>query len=143
MKRAFKKVGHNTLILLQQNLIDFGLKILTGPILARTLGSTQFGQYNFITLWLQSLTSLAEFGLATVLNRDLAAKPEKTHEYLINSLICKFLLACPIVIAFILFTLQIASQQHPVITQGLRWGLILFGCNLIYSSLTEKTTSLY
>ncbi len=63
--------------------------------LGRGLGNIGFGQYSFVLSGLLSLMLFTEFGLSTVLTRDLAAQPEKSSQYLSHSIATKSLLALP------------------------------------------------
>lgn len=136
MQHNFLKVGFNTGILLSVNLVNALMGFLMAAALGRNLGDTGFGQYSFVMTWLLSLILLAEFGLSTVLTRDVAAQPEQTHSYLINSIIGKALLSLPVVIALLFFAPQLATDQNPAVITALPWGILFLYTGLIYSSFT-------
>jgi O-antigen/teichoic acid export membrane protein len=136
MQHIFLKVGHNTGILLLVNLVNALMGFLMAAALGRNLGDAGFGQYSFVMTWLLSLILLAEFGLSTVLTRDIAAQPEQTHGYLVNSIVGKSLLSLPAALVLLLFTPQLAPNQDPVVIPGLRWGILFLYTGLVYSSFT-------
>lgn len=132
----FKKIGLNTVILFGINAINSALAIVQTSILGRALGSVGFGQYNFVMIWLNSQISIAEFGMAATLNRDLAAEPEKTGAYLFGSIYSKALLFLPITIGFMILAPYISTDQNNEVIVGLRWGIVFVAGSLTYSSLS-------
>lgn len=136
MRRIFLTIGQNTGILLVVNLTGAVLGFLMAAALGRGLGDAGFGQYSFVMTWLLSLMLLAEFGLSTALTRDLAAQPEQTHRYLLNSIAGKTVLSSPFLIILFFFAPQLAAGQSPAVITSLRWGIIFFYTGLIYSSFT-------
>jgi O-antigen/teichoic acid export membrane protein len=79
-----RRIGQNTGILLAVNIAGSLMGFLMAAALGRSLGDAGFGQYSFVMTWLLSLMLVAEFGLSTVLTRDIAAQPEQTHSYLLT-----------------------------------------------------------
>jgi len=109
----------------------FGMVIY--PMLARGLGPQEFGSYILVMTWINSQIPLVEFGLNTVLNRDLAIEPEQTAAYLLNSWVSKILLGLPLVLGVMFFTHYLFSE--PAVISGLRWSLIFFISGLFCNSL--------
>ncbi len=132
----FTKIGQNTLILLLVNLAGALLGFLLAAALGRGLGDIGFGQYSLVMTWLLTLMLLGEFGLSTVLTRDLAAQPEQTRLYLTNSIAAKIGLGAPLLLILLVFAPQLAANTNPDVTAGLRWGAIFLCGGLIYSSFT-------
>jgi O-antigen/teichoic acid export membrane protein len=133
---SFIRIGQNTAILLLVNLAGAVMGFLMAAVLGRGLGDAGFGQYSFVMTWLSSLILLSEFGLSTVLTRDIAAQPEMTQSYLINSLAGKILLSLPVVFILLVLAPQLAPNQNPAVVAALRWGVIFLASGLIYSSFT-------
>ncbi len=136
MRRIFLTIGQNTGILLLVNLAGSVMGFLMAAALGRGLGDAGFGQYSFVMTWLLSLTLLAEFGLSTLLTRDLAAHPEQTGAYLRNSIAAKTLLGLPGLVILLFFAPQLASGQHPAVIVAMPWGILFFYTGLVYSSFT-------
>jgi O-antigen/teichoic acid export membrane protein len=136
MQNIFLKIGQNTGTLLLVNIAGAVMGFLMAAVLGRGLGDAGFGQYSFVMTWLLSLMLLTEFGLSTVITRDLAAQPEQTHRYLINSLAGKTLLSLPIILILLFLAPQLAAGQNPAVIAGLRWGVLFLYSGLVYSSFT-------
>lgn len=132
----FIRIGQNTGILLLVNLAGAVMGFLMAAVLGRGLGDAGFGQYSFVMTWLSSLILLAEFGLSTVITRDIAAQPEQTQPYLINSLAGKMLLSLPAIIILLVLAPQLTPDQNPAVVTALRWGVIFLSSGLVYSSFT-------
>lgn len=136
MRQILLKVGQNTGILLLVNITGALIGFLMAAALGRGLGDTGFGQYNLVMSWLLSLLLFTEFGLSTVLTRDVATRLPQTHRYLVNSLAAKVLLSMPGALLILVFAPYLATNQDPQVAAALRWGLIFFYSGLVYSSFT-------
>jgi O-antigen/teichoic acid export membrane protein len=136
MQNVFIKIGQNTGILLLVNLAGAVMGFLMAAVLGRGLGDAGFGQYSFVMSWLLSLMLLTEFGLSTVITRDIAAQPAQTHRYLVNSVAGKSLLSLPVLLVLLFFAPQLAVAQNPAVVAALRWGVIFLYSGLVYSSFT-------
>ena len=106
LRNIFIKIGQNTAILLLVNIAGSIIGFLMAAALGRGLGDAGFGQYSFVMTWLLSFMLLTEFGLSTVLTRDIAAQPDHTHRYLINSIAAKSLLSLPAILILLFFAPQ-------------------------------------
>jgi O-antigen/teichoic acid export membrane protein len=136
MRHILVKIGQNTGILFLVNVAGSVMGFLLAAALGRGLGDSGFGQYSFVMTWLMSLMLLAEFGLSTVLTRDLAAQPEQTHTYLVNSIVGKSLLSLPALLVLLFFSPQLATQQNQAVIPALHWGTFFLFSGLVYSSFT-------
>lgn len=134
--KTFLKIGQNTGILFLVNVVGAVIGFLMAAALGRGLGDSGFGQYTLAMTWLVSLTMLTEFGLSTVLTRDIAAKADLTQRYLINSLAAKMLLSLPGVLLLLIFTAWLAPDQNPQVMAALQGGILFFYSGLCYSSFT-------
>jgi O-antigen/teichoic acid export membrane protein len=136
IRHHFSRVGQNTGVLFLVNVTGSVIGFLMAAALGRGLGDAGFGQYSFAMTWLLSLALFTEFGLSTVLTRDLAAWPGQTQSYLTNSLAAKFLLSLPVALLLLFFTPTITPGQNPEVIAALWWGIIFFYSGLVYSSFT-------
>lgn len=136
MPDILRRVGQNTGTIFLVNLVGSVMGFLLAAALGRGLGDVGFGQYSLVMTWLLTLVLFTEFGLSTVLTRDLAAHPADTHRYLTHSLIVKSLLGLPMILLLLGLAPWIATNQNPAIILALRWGGLLFYTGLVYSSLT-------
>jgi O-antigen/teichoic acid export membrane protein len=135
-QNIFSRIGQNTGILLLVNIAGAVMGFLMAAVLGRGLGDVGFGQYSFVMTWLSSLILFSEFGLSTVITRDIAARPEQTPHYLINSLAGKSLLSLPAVFILLDLAPKLTPDQNPAVVAALRWGVIFLCGGLVYSSFT-------
>lgn len=79
---ASKTLSRNTFALLTSNagsaVLSFGLSVLIG----RALGQDGLGVYTTALAWVFPLSLIAEFGLGTLITRDVAQQPENAAAYL-------------------------------------------------------------
>lgn len=130
------RIGQNTGILLLVNIAGAVMGFLMAAVLGRGLGDAGFGQYSFVMTWLSSLMLFTEFGLSTVITRDIAARPEQTPRYLVNSLASKSLLSLPVILILLVLAPQLTPDQNPPVVTALRWGVIFLSSGLVFSSFT-------
>src|SRR5579859_515620 len=71
-----RRFSTNTLILLVNNMGSAALAFLISVIIGRSLGAQGLGQYSFVMAWIAPLVTLADFGLASLLTRDVAQNPD-------------------------------------------------------------------
>ena len=136
MHQISLRIGKNTLVLLLVNGVGVVAGFLMAAALGRGLGDAGFGQYTLVMTWLLTFLLFIEFGFSTVLTRDLAASPDQTPAYLINSLAAKGLLGLPVAIILLFLAPLLATAQNPQIIDALRWGILFLYSGLFYSSFT-------
>jgi O-antigen/teichoic acid export membrane protein len=66
------KLGRNTLVLLANNALTGGLAFVYSAIIGRVLGAEGLGQYVYIVAWVTPWVAFADFGLGTLITRDVA-----------------------------------------------------------------------
>lgn len=71
-----RRVALNALVLSGVNVSGAGLNFLLSLVIARALGVEDFGRYTFALAWTFALGQFAEFGLNTLLTRELARRPD-------------------------------------------------------------------
>ena len=67
-----RRISRNTLILFLNNAGGAAFSFIGAVVVGRGLGKTGLGQYAFILAWLTPFTMLADFGLGTLITRDVA-----------------------------------------------------------------------
>jgi len=75
-------LGRNTLILLTSNAGSAVLSFLLSVLIGRALGQGGLGVYATALAWVFPLSLIAEFGLGTLITRDVAQQPENAADYL-------------------------------------------------------------
>src|SRR5438477_12267695 len=79
------KLGHlsrNTLILLISNVGSAVLSFVLSVLIGRALGQDGLGVYSTALAWITPLSLVAEFGLGTLMTRDIAQNPASEAAYL-------------------------------------------------------------
>ena len=112
------RLSVNTLTLLISNggtaLLVFLLSILIG----RTLGANALGIYTTALAWIFPLALVADFGIGTLITRDIAHSPEHTADYVHQSTLARLTIG----VVLTLMTLCVApflSDDHQIV-QGIQ-----------------------
>ncbi|SFM56886.1 flippase [Methanolobus profundi] len=90
MKTA-RKVATNTTAILFGNIVVKGLALLISINLARYLGVEYFGEYNFVITYLSLFVFLANFGLDSILIRDISRNKFNVNIFVSNVLMIRIL----------------------------------------------------
>lgn len=86
------RLSRDTLLLLISNLGSAGLLFALSAIIGRALGSQGLGTYAVALAWVYPLSLLVEFGLGTLLTRDIAQQPEQTRSYVTTVVFARLLM---------------------------------------------------
>ena len=112
------------------NLLQRCLSFLTIVIISRYLGPDKYGQYTFVMALVTICAVVWEFGLNTLLIRDIAADRTKASHYLGGALWGKsFFFLCILLLVTLL--LIVLSYERVVIISTL-----IFGCGFFISTVT-------
>ncbi len=134
MQRFRQRLTHNTLALLLSNaggaVLSFALSVLIG----RVLGSAGLGVYAAALAWVLPLSIVAEFGLGTLLTREIAQAPEKAHAYLRVSILQRLWLGGLLAVG--LWLLAPLLSDDPLVVQGVHMAAPLVVIQPFYSSFT-------
>ncbi len=129
-----QRLSQNTLALLLSNggsaILSFMLSVLIG----RLSGESGLGIYASTLAWIFPLSLVTEFGLGTLITRDIAQNSENAHAYLRASVIARLLIG-GLLMAVVWIIAPFLSQDTPVIT-GLRLSSPLIVILPFYSSFT-------
>ncbi|MBZ0283048.1 MAG: flippase [Anaerolineae bacterium] len=108
------RLGRNTLILLTSNAGSAVLSFLLSVLIGRALGQDGLGVYTTALAWVFPLSLIAEFGLGTLITRDVAQQPENTADYLQTTTIVRLWLGGGLTIALVAFA-PLLSQDGDVV----------------------------
>ncbi len=108
------RLGRNTLILLTSNAGSAVLSFLLSVLIGRAIGQDGLGVYTTALAWVFPLSLIAEFGLGTLITRDVAQQPENTADYLQTTTIVRLWLGGSLTIALIAFA-PLLSQDSDVV----------------------------
>lgn len=129
-----KRIAHNTAILLGVNLSSAVFGLLISVAIGRALGSDGLGRYSLVMAWTFALGIFAEFGLNTLITRDVARNRERADQYLASSSIVKIALSLVLIAVLAAFAQTLTQDNETVF--ALRFGAILILLNALYGSFT-------
>lgn len=87
------RVINNTAAFLGGNFGYHLVNFLAGVLIARSLGNEGYGQFSFIFVYLSFFEIIAQFGLNSVLTRELAQNPEDASRLLGNAILLRLALS--------------------------------------------------
>ncbi len=131
-----KKVGINTLRLFFTTILSKSVLFLFLIIVARYLGDVDYGKYSFALAFVFLFNILSDFGLPTLITREIAVNKNKANEYLINALFLRLLLSFisyGLLIAIAHFILRDPSANILIYFLGLT--LFFDGISITYNSV--------
>lgn len=84
--KGLPRLRSNTAALLISNGLSALLAFVLSALIGRGLGQAGFGVYTAALAWLAPFVLLADFGIGTLITRDVARQPSHAHAYLTQSL---------------------------------------------------------
>ncbi|NJE00286.1 hypothetical protein E3E26_10955 [Thermococcus sp. LS1] len=97
-----KTVTKNTLALMITSVVSKAFAFITLILLARYLGSENYGKLAFAMALTSFFTVIADFGLSSLIVREVAREKEKAGLYLGTFSVFKVLLAVVVFLALVL-----------------------------------------
>lgn len=132
--KRLQTVSQNTLILLANqvivSLLGIGLTILIG----RGLGDVGLGRYATIMAWVFPLTVFTDFGINTLIVRDIAESPVKTASYFLTAFRLRLILGLASIVAITLLAPYLTDDVE--IVDGLRIGAWLIFIDAFFGTYT-------
>jgi len=125
------KIAKNTVFLSFANIAGRLIGFFYFLLLARFLGVTTFGVYNFTIAFVYNFIPVADFGLERFVLRDISRKPEKTSFYLARLLPLRLFLTLGAYLLVLLLAL-ILNQSSRQIGYLAIFGLFIFPYSFTY-----------
>ncbi|MBP2029472.1 O-antigen/teichoic acid export membrane protein [Methanohalophilus levihalophilus] len=110
MASLISKIAKNTAIIVAGNILFRLISLVVTIYLARYLGVVDFGKFSFLFAYLSFFVVITDFGLQTVLIREISQNKSRTREFIGNALIFNLILS---IISFILAISVISLMQYP------------------------------
>ena len=126
------RLGINSSFLLGVNIVSAALNFLTSIMIARGLKETHFGQFTFVMACVFSLSLFAEFGLNTLITREVAQSHSEAGRYLIATSFAKLAFSVPLMVG--LWILAPLLSSSPQVTVVLRLASPLVLLTSLYGS---------
>jgi O-antigen/teichoic acid export membrane protein len=130
-------VSKNTAVLLAGYFISFALRLVYVGALARYIGATGLGQISTATALVSLVILLVNFGLDTLIVRDVAGSPGEAGKYVTNIAFLRFLLS----LVFVILLAVVASlSSYPYETQVV---IALFGLTYVFDAFSSIARSIF
>lgn len=127
-------LSQNTLALLFSNAGSAILSFLLSVMIGRLLNESGLGIYASVLAWIFPLSLVTEFGLGTLIVRDIAQNHERGHAYLQASVLARLIIGGTLFFVMWIFAPYLSNE--PLIVQGLRLSSPLIVILPFYSSFT-------
>ncbi|MCD6521980.1 flippase [Candidatus Calescamantes bacterium] len=131
------RIPQNTLYLLTSQVAEKFVSLLFVSLVARHLKTAGYGELAFIFSSTYLLTIFMDFGINTILVREIARSREKAKEFLFNAFILKIYLAFFVLILLFSFTKLTPFSPHIIIP------FYIIGIAVIITSMAEIFRSSY
>lgn len=135
--RDFKTLAKNVSFLTLAEIIVKMVLFFWTIFLARFLGATIFGQYNFVNSFIVLFSVLPDLGIALVLIREISQKRKRASRYLGNTLILNFFLS---LFALLLILTIVSFLNYPL---KIKFVLLLAALTLGVTSLRTTVIVLF
>lgn len=112
------RLRHTAAVLMLSSGGGAALAFLLSVLIGRVLGEAGLGIYAAVLAWVLPLSIIAEFGLGTLITRDVAQNPTLTHAYLRTSVQARLWLGGGLLL--LLWWLAPLLSDDLLIVQGLR-----------------------
>ena len=129
-----QRLSKNTFALLISNGGSAVLSFLLTVLIGRLLGEDGLGVYASTLAWIFPLSLVTEFGLGTLITRDIAQNPDDAHAYLRASVMARLLIGGGL--CFLIWIVTPYLSQDSLVVQGLRLSAPLIIILPFYSSFT-------
>jgi O-antigen/teichoic acid export membrane protein len=132
---ATTRLSRNTVTLLISNLGGAGLSFLLSALIGRTLGAQGLGVYAATMAWLLPLSLIAEFGLSTLMTREIALDFDVEHPYLETVTRSRLLMGGAIMLLLIIVAPLLS--RDPLVVAGLQISAPLVMIGPFFSALSS------
>lgn len=109
------RISRNTLTLLISNLGGAPLSFILSALIGRALGTEGLGAYAVAMAWVLPLSFVVEFGLATLMQRDLAADLSAVRATLESVVLSRLLIGGAVMLLLIIAAPLISSDPNVIL----------------------------
>ena len=126
-----KSVLTNSVVLLSSKVVTWALAFVMTIMLPRYLGASSYGKLYFAISITNVFAIMVEFGLNSLVSREIAKKPESTTAYLVNAALLKVGLW---VVAFAIMNAFVRIADYPPTT---RLAVLILGAAIMITSMSS------
>ena len=106
------RIAKNSFFSIIDQILGIGMNFLLSILFARYLGAESLGQYSLGLAIVGLLAIFTNFGITTIMSREIAKSSKKTKLYLGNALGIKFFISFPLLLLFTIFTVYIFNYNY-------------------------------
>jgi O-antigen/teichoic acid export membrane protein len=117
-KLEINRLSRNTITLLTSNVGSAALSFILSVLIGRVLKQEGLGVYTAALAWVFPLSLIAEFGLGSLMTRDIAQNPDSADEYLRSTTSARLWLGGGLMLALVIFAPLLSDD--PAVIAGLR-----------------------
>ena len=128
------RLSQNTLILLASNGGSAVLAFALSVIIGRVLGENGLGTYAAALAWIYPLSLITEFGLGTLITRDIAQNPQKTEDYVRASIQARLLIGGGLMLLVWILAPMLSADM--AVVQGVRLSVPMIVLVPLYGTFT-------
>jgi O-antigen/teichoic acid export membrane protein len=139
-----RKIATNTTFILFGNIVVKALALLISINLARYLGVEYFGEYNFVIAYLSFFIFVANFGLDSILIRDLSRKKFDVDIFVSNVLMIRILTCSFSIILSITIVNFLGYPAETIMHVSLLSLILMFqGLSYLFESVFHSNLKMY
>ena len=113
-----QRAARDILVQIVARILNLALGVIVTALVARTLGTTRFGEWSTIFVVLGLVGYFSSFGMEKVVVREVAANPELEHEWFGAMMLVRFSLLAPVIILSVL-AIVLLHRSHQMLVAGL------------------------
>jgi O-antigen/teichoic acid export membrane protein len=106
------RLGKNSIFSILDQLLGMGMNFFLSVLFARYLGAETLGQYSLGLAIVGLLAIFSNFGIVTIMSREIAKSKKKTKLYLGNALGIKLFISFPVLIILTVFTVYLFNYSY-------------------------------
>jgi len=106
------RIGRNSLFSILDQVLSIGMNFLLSILFARYLGAESLGQYSLGLAIVGILAIFSNFGVTTIMSREIASSAKKAKLYLGNALGIKLFISFPLLMLFTISTVYLFHYSH-------------------------------
>ena len=134
---AAKTIARNTAFLLLSEVVSKALSLILVIAMARFLGDSEFGKFSFAVAFMGIFLIFTDFGVSTLIIRDVAKDKAMARAYLNNALGIKLALGLAAFAAAMTAIVLMGAQQDVMLV------VLLSGIYLMINELTQPFRSVF
>jgi O-antigen/teichoic acid export membrane protein len=131
---ARSRLSQNTIVLLVSNGGSAILSFLLSVLIARAVGANGLGVYAAALAWIFPLSLITEFGLGTLITRDIAQSPENTDSYIRVAILVRLIIGGSLML--LIWLIAPLLTDDVAVIEGLRISLPMIVLVPLYGTYT-------